>query len=90
MVKKFILDLGNLKQTKFFQIRTNEDEKKFLENVCNKLNSSSPFFKFSVSDVIRMAYADFGGRILGGEFTIKINIPEKDISFKVKKQKVSV
>jgi len=87
MVNKFVLDLGNKKQTQFIQLRTNEDEKKFLDNVTNKLNSASPYLKFSVSDIIRLAFADFGQRILGSEFKIIIDIPAKDISFKLKKQK---
>lgn len=89
MAKKFILDLGNRKQTGFIQIRTNPEEKNFLQNATNKLNSSSPYLNMTISDFIRMSYADFGQRILGGNFTIKINIPEKDISFRLKKQKTA-
>ncbi len=87
-MKKYKLDLGNKKNTQFIQIRSNPDEKKFLEMVKNKLNSSSSYFDFSVSDIIRMSFVDFGHRILGGEMNIKIDLKSKDVTFKIKKKKV--
>ena len=86
-MKKFNLDLGNKKQNQFIQIRTNADEKRFLEIVKNKLNSMSPYFDFSVSDIIRMGYADFGERLLSGELKVKIDLPVKAITFALKKKK---
>lgn len=87
-MKKYTLDLGNKKQNKFLQIRTNDDEKKFLEIVKNQLNSLSPYFDFSVSDIVRMGAVDFGQRILSGDVKVKIDVKAKDITFKIKKKNV--
>ena len=87
-MKQYNLDLGNKKQTKFIQIRSNEDEQKSLEMVRNKINSMSSYFDFSVSDIIRMGYSDFGERILLGELKIKIDLPVKEITFKLNKKGV--
>ena len=83
-MKKYTLNLG--KSNKPLQLRgAYKDEKKFLEIIKKTLNEMNPFFNFTISDIVRMSFADFGNRIISGKLQIDFNLGEKEITFKVKK-----